>query len=693
VAVLFAALFAPNVQAQANLNPPRFVLNRSMFLHWDQYAGSDFASYVVYASRQPGFSPGSATRIAEVTDATRAYLDVRDLNPDTVYYFRLRIARSGGASYDSQEASARSLADGMEDGIPILMLHNVQPLAEFPAGYDNSGWLSAESFEELLAYFSTHNIHGITHREYADWKDRGIPLPPNPVLLSFDDGYRNFIEHAVPLLVAYDCIAVNAIVTGFAGMNNTWALPEWPSLPLMTWTEIKECRRNGFWLGSHTQTHADLRHETAKVFEIAASRDDIVNHLGVHPGFFTYPWGLGYGDGWLHEELQRRNYTSALGTFGQEDQRATLGSNRYSLPRVFTFADESLSSLLQRMETDSDKDGLRDGDELTVYNTDSAKFDTDGDGYGDGTEVRERTNPLLASSYPLIGSAMLRAGMAVQSIDMPGSLVPGQETVIQWQILSYVPVVSALRIKLPGDASSAREITVNAMLTGVEDGRWYLSQERSRIYSFECRWTVPNVPGTCRVRFVGAREDGFAYMNANIAAGVDARPYGVDGKEILRDIAPGSLDMGVTTEDVRTSTPFVETLDQAVLRAGSTAQMIEFPDYLAAGSTAMCSWELLSYVPIRSRVRIALPSGGIHMAEGTRVGSGDGRWQLSNRRAKAYRFQYQWTVPDDPGNCRVRFVNAEADGQIWMNANVPGNVDGRPHDSDGKEIRRTIVGP
>ena len=692
LAALFLMCSVNRAEAQANLYPPRFVLNRSMFLLWDQYTGSDFASYVVYASKNGGFSPSAATRISEGSTADRPYLDLRGLDPDTTYYFRLRITKSGGNSQDGAEVSARTLVDGTDDSIPILMFHNVQPRAEFPAGYDNGGWISTEFLEELLGYFSTHNIHGITHREYVDWKDRGIPLPPNPVLLSFDDGYRNFIEHAVPLLVAYDCIAVNAIVTGFAGTYNSWGIPEWPTLSLMTWDEIKECRKNGIWIGSHTQTHADLHHD-GQLYELAGSRDDIINYLGVHPEFFCYPWGMGYESSAIHDELERSGYTCGVKTYNSFNEHATLSDNRYALPRIFPLANDTLAGLIQRMAIDSDKDGLLDGDELTVYNTDPAMFDTDGDGYGDGTEVRERTNPLLASSYPTIGSAMLRAGMAVQQVNMADNLVPGSEAVIQWRILSYVPVISALRIRLPESTSVGRDITVNAMLTGVEDGRWYISQERSKIYSFECRWNVPNVPGTCRVRFVNAREDGFAYMNANIACGVDGRPYGVDGKEILRDIAPGSLDMGVETEDVRTSPPFVETVDQAILRAGSTAQMIEFPDYLAAGSTAICSWELLSYVPIRSRVRIALPSGGIHMAEGTRVGSGDGRWQLSNRRAKAYRFQYQWTVPDDPGNCRVRFINAEADGQIWMNANIPGNVDGRPHDLDGKEIRRTIASP
>lgn len=49
---------------------------------------------------------------------------------------------------------------------------------------------------------------------------------------------------------------------------------------------------------------------------------------------------------------------------------------------------------------DTDKDKLSDGDEILKYMTDALKFDTDEDGYYDGYEVQEKTNPLDALSFP-----------------------------------------------------------------------------------------------------------------------------------------------------------------------------------------------------------------------------------------------------------------------------------------------------
>ncbi|CAN0478815.1 unnamed protein product, partial [Phaeothamnion confervicola] len=48
---------------------------------------------------------------------------------------------------------------------------------------------------------------------------------------------------------------------------------------------------------------------------------------------------------------------------------------------------------------DSDGDGLYDSDETTVYLTDPANADSDGDGYDDGQEVFDGTNPLDPASH------------------------------------------------------------------------------------------------------------------------------------------------------------------------------------------------------------------------------------------------------------------------------------------------------
>ena len=305
---------------------------------------------------------------------------------------------------------------------------------------------------------------------------------------------------------------------------------------------------------------------------------------------------------------------------------------------------------------------------------------------GEGNSSSKVLTVVCIPRYPGLDGAILRAGMAVQDIQIPDNLASGDRVTCRWQILSYVPLLSAMSIQLPNGTN----VTINAVRMGVTDGRWAIGDRSSKVYSFECEWIVPDMPGTARIRFLAAQQDGYAYMNASIPGGVDYRPYGADGKEIERDLVAGIANTPVVSEDVVTAQPWFDSLDSAVLRAGGTIESITIPDHLAAGSTVTCTWDVLSYVPVRSRINIGLPTGGSQMAEATCTGVRDGRWQISTSQSKVYTFVYRWIVPNDPGLCRIRFVNAEDDGYAWMNGNIPGGADPRPAGTDGKEILRDI---
>ena len=79
------------------------------------------------------------------------------------------------------------------------------------------------------------------------------------------------------------------------------------------------------------------------------------------------------------------------------------------------------------------------------------------------------------------------------------------------------------------------------------------------------------------------------------------------------------------------------------------------------------------------------------MAEANLINTQEGRWHISTYQSYIYTYQYQWTVPNNPGIVRIRFVNAQPDGYAWMNGNIPGGVDSKPYGVDGKEIERTIL--
>lgn len=119
---------------------------------------------------------------------------------------------------------------------------------------------------------------------------------PGAVALTFDDGFRNFREHALPLLQEKRMPATVFVVTGYCGGKNDWpsqSVDGVPLLDLMSWSELDEIARQGITLGAHTVTHPHLNQlapvEAAR--EMGESRRAIEERTGRRVTAFAYPYG------------------------------------------------------------------------------------------------------------------------------------------------------------------------------------------------------------------------------------------------------------------------------------------------------------------------------------------------------------------------------------------------------------------
>ena len=85
--------------------------------------------------------------------------------------------------------------------------------------------------------------------------EMGIPVVPlaeirsaaGSVALTFDDGFRNFFEHALPALQEYNFPATVFAVSGYCAKQNAWPsqTPEVPALDLMSWSELEQISKAG----------------------------------------------------------------------------------------------------------------------------------------------------------------------------------------------------------------------------------------------------------------------------------------------------------------------------------------------------------------------------------------------------------------------------------------------------------------
>src|SRR5882672_1936466 len=109
------------------------------------------------------------------------------------------------------------------------------------------------------------------------------------IVLTFDDGYRDFLTEAVPVLEKSGFPATLFVVTQ---MKDAEWRKNGNRTPLLSWDEVGELKARGFSIGSHSATHADLPSlkESQLERELVDSHDAIAG-LGETFVSFAYPGG------------------------------------------------------------------------------------------------------------------------------------------------------------------------------------------------------------------------------------------------------------------------------------------------------------------------------------------------------------------------------------------------------------------
>jgi peptidoglycan/xylan/chitin deacetylase (PgdA/CDA1 family) len=135
------------------------------------------------------------------------------------------------------------------------------------------------------------------------------------VALTFDDGFENFIEHALPTLAEYKLPATVFVVTGYCGQLNTWPTQPKsgiPALRLMNWRQLQELP-DYIALGGHTTNHPDLGKVplTMVADEVTRCRSVLEDRTGRPVRLFAYPYGSSTH---VVRNLVREHFPLAYGT-------------------------------------------------------------------------------------------------------------------------------------------------------------------------------------------------------------------------------------------------------------------------------------------------------------------------------------------------------------------------------------------
>ncbi len=168
--------------------------------------------------------------------------------------------------------------------VPILMYHYVSALPADADRYRIGLTVPPETFEAQLQYLQEHGYHTVSLFDLYDALTTGRPLPENPIVLTFDDGYEDAYTVALPLLQQY----------GFTATFFVLATPPHFEAPgYMTWAQIKALADAGMSVQGHGRDHYDLRKRSNDflVYQILGIQEAVEAHTGQPVRFFCYPSG------------------------------------------------------------------------------------------------------------------------------------------------------------------------------------------------------------------------------------------------------------------------------------------------------------------------------------------------------------------------------------------------------------------
>jgi peptidoglycan/xylan/chitin deacetylase (PgdA/CDA1 family) len=166
-------------------------------------------------------------------------------------------------------------------------------------------------FREQMDYLAAEGFRVLDLAEALEFLEAG-PLGTRTIGLTFDDGFADVRDHALPVLSRHAFRATMFVTTGVTDGRTSFAWYD-QQPPLLGWDEIAELDRDGtLRFEAHTVSHPNLLgvDDARAAAEIGDCKAELSAHLRRPITLFAYPAGL-------HGERERRlakqaGYTAAV---------------------------------------------------------------------------------------------------------------------------------------------------------------------------------------------------------------------------------------------------------------------------------------------------------------------------------------------------------------------------------------------
>lgn len=232
--------------------------------------------------------------------------------------------------------------------LPILMYHGISDEPERGSAYFKVN-TSPTMFDRQMAFLKERGYQTIALSEAVRLLNRRQSPGRKHVVISFDDGYRNFYTHAFPILQKYGFSATMFLPTSYIGTSRT----SFKGIECMTWDEVRELRKAGIEFGSHTVTHPKLFELDWKDVEreLRDSKVEMETQLATRVTTFAYPFAFPQANPLFvrkfGDALVETGYRCCLTT---EVGRARPGDDVYRLKRLPVNTEDDINLFRAKLE-------------------------------------------------------------------------------------------------------------------------------------------------------------------------------------------------------------------------------------------------------------------------------------------------------------------------------------------------------
>lgn len=416
--------------------------------------------------------------------------------------------------------------DAKNQPLLVLSYHDIRD--EVLPGDGDAYATSTQNFAAHLDWLAGHGYTAVTLTQLVSHVRDGAPLPPKPVLITFDDGLRSLYTHAWPLLRAYNFPVVAAVVTSWVEMPAEQTV-DYGTRPFgredfVTWAQLREMKRSGLLeIASHSndlhhgvianpqgnETPAAIsriydpstkRYETEAAFrtrllnDLTTSARRIREETGTAPRAMVWPYAA-------YNKIGNQMAAQAGMdiTFDLEAQNPARLTSLHGLGRLLVTGNPTMSSLASELRSDPSLSSMRamQVDLDDVYDADPAQqaknldaliervyqikpshvflqafADPDGNGAADALYFPNRHLPVRADIYARVAWQLrTRTGVTVFAwLPVLGYQLPDQAWQTQHQIPAPADEIPRLDFTQAESARVIKDIYEDLGVAGYFEG-------------------------------------------------------------------------------------------------------------------------------------------------------------------------------------------------------------------------------